>query len=117
MPTSRELFLSQCKRRFNARNPERMRLEHWEWMVRHGGGPYGVRQGLGREPNDPRCRGDDGCGLPDLDRCFSRFGMTRTVMSDGRIIKLLPGQSYQVADGAEPQRSRSEGGARVFIVD
>jgi hypothetical protein len=29
----------------------------------------------------------------------------------------MPGQSYQVADGAEPHRSRSEGGASLFIVD
>lgn len=86
MTTSRELFLAQCKRRFGTRNPERMRLEHWEWMVRQGGGPYGVRKGLGLEPNFRSCCGDEGCGLADPDWCFSRFGMTRTVMSDGRII-------------------------------
>jgi hypothetical protein len=86
MTTNRELFLSQCKRRFGASNPERMRLEHWEWMVRHAGGPYGVRQSLGLEPNYRSCGGDGGCGLADPDWCFSRFGMTRTVMNDGRII-------------------------------
>jgi hypothetical protein len=31
---------------------------------------------------------------------------------------LLPGQSYQVADGAEPHRSSTGAdGARLFIVD
>lgn len=86
MTTNRELFLAQCKRRFGTRNPERTRLDHWEWMVRHGGGPYGVRKELGLEPNYPRCCGDEECGLSDPDWCFSRFGMTRTGMSDGRII-------------------------------
>lgn len=86
MTTSRELFLTQCKRRFGTRNPERMLLEHWEWMVRHGDGPYGVRQRLGLEPNYPSCGIHEGCGLPDPDWCVSRFGMTRTDMSDGRII-------------------------------
>lgn len=86
MTTGRELFLAQCKRRFGTRNLEQMRLEHWEWMVRHGDVPCGVRQGLGLEANYTSCCGDDGCGSSDPDWCFSRFGMTRTVMNDGRII-------------------------------
>ena len=36
---------------------------------------------------------------------------------DGRSFTLTPGMSYQVADGAEPHRSRTEKGARLFIVD
>jgi hypothetical protein len=44
-------------------------------------------------------------------------GELETELSDGRIIRLVPGQSYQVADGAEPHRSRSAAGARLFIVD
>lgn len=44
-------------------------------------------------------------------------GELETELGDGRIMKLTPGQSYQVADGAEPHRSRSEGGAHLFIVD
>ncbi len=80
------LFLAQCKRRFGRRNPERIRLAHWEWMVRHGGGPYGVRADLGLESNFPRCSDDGSCSAPDPDWCFHRFGMSRTTMPDGRTI-------------------------------
>lgn len=38
-------------------------------------------------------------------------------LDDGRVVRLTAGQSFQVADGAEPHRSRSERGARLFIVD
>lgn len=44
-------------------------------------------------------------------------GELETELADGRVVKLSPGQSYQVADGAEAHRSRSECGARLFIVD
>jgi hypothetical protein len=44
-------------------------------------------------------------------------GEMDTVLADGRAFKLKPGTSYQVADGAEPHRSRSAGGAKLFIVD
>ncbi len=40
-----------------------------------------------------------------------------TELEDGRRITLKPGQSYQVADGAEPHRSQTRDGARLFIVD
>ena len=44
-------------------------------------------------------------------------GEMDTVLADGRAFKLKPGTSYQVADGAEPHRSRSAAGAKLFIVD
>lgn len=44
-------------------------------------------------------------------------GELRTELADGRVFMLTPGMSYQVADGAEPHRSSSERGARLFIVD
>lgn len=44
-------------------------------------------------------------------------GEMDTVLADGRAFKLKPGTSYQVADGAEPHRSHSAGGAKLFIVD
>jgi quercetin dioxygenase-like cupin family protein len=45
-------------------------------------------------------------------------GELETELADGRRFVLKPGQSYQVADGAEPHRSRTgAGGARLFIVD
>jgi quercetin dioxygenase-like cupin family protein len=40
-----------------------------------------------------------------------------TELEDGRTFRLGPGTSYQVADGAEPHRSRTDTGARLFIVD
>jgi len=40
-----------------------------------------------------------------------------TELEDGRTFTLKPGMSYQVADGAEPHRSHTAGGARLFIVD
>ena len=40
-----------------------------------------------------------------------------TELKDGRRFVLRQGMSYQVADGAEAHRSRSETGAKLFIVD
>ncbi len=44
-------------------------------------------------------------------------GDLTTELKDGRIFKLTPGTSYQVATDAEPHRSSSIGGAKLFIVD
>jgi len=44
-------------------------------------------------------------------------GELETELADGRTFVLKPGMSYQVADGAEPHRSRTAGGAKLFIVD
>lgn len=48
---------------------------------------------------------------------FCVEGELDTELADGRRFKLTPGMSYQVADGAEPHRSRTATGARLFIVD
>ena len=40
-----------------------------------------------------------------------------TELADGRVFTLSAGMSYQVADGAEAHRSRTLGGATLFIVD
>ena len=40
-----------------------------------------------------------------------------TELEDGRVFTLKPGMSYQVADSAEPHRSRAPMGAKLFIVD
>jgi hypothetical protein len=40
-----------------------------------------------------------------------------TELQDGSSHVLRAGQSYQVADGTAPHRSRTAGGARLFIVD
>ena len=44
-------------------------------------------------------------------------GELETELADGRVFRLTPGVSYQVADGAEPHRSSSRTGATLFIVD
>jgi len=44
-------------------------------------------------------------------------GELRTELKDGRKFVLKPGQSYQVADSAEPHRSHTKAGAKLFIVD
>jgi hypothetical protein len=44
-------------------------------------------------------------------------GQLDTQLKDGRRFTLKPGMSYQVADNAEPHRSATEVGAKLFIVD
>lgn len=48
---------------------------------------------------------------------FVLDGELMTELGDGRIIRLSAGCSYQVADDAQPHRSCTETGARLFIVD
>ena len=48
---------------------------------------------------------------------FCLEGELTTELEDGRIFVLKPGMSYQVADQAEPHRSSTKSGARLFIVD
>ena len=44
-------------------------------------------------------------------------GELHTELADGREFTLTQGTSYQVADNAEPHRSHTETGAKLFIVD
>jgi quercetin dioxygenase-like cupin family protein len=44
-------------------------------------------------------------------------GELQTELDNGSVHVLLPGMSYQVADGAEAHRSTSPSGAKLFIVD
>ncbi|QBB71190.1 hypothetical protein ELE36_12970 [Pseudolysobacter antarcticus] len=44
-------------------------------------------------------------------------GELHTELADGRKFTLKPGMSYQVADNAEPHRSYTAVGAKLFIVD
>ena len=44
-------------------------------------------------------------------------GELHTELSDGRRFTLTPGVSYQVADHAEPHRSSTDTGAKLFVVD
>ena len=58
---------------------------------------------------------DHWCSKGHILLCLA--GELHTELADGRRYVLTPGMSYQVADGAEPHRSFTEGGARLFIVD
>jgi hypothetical protein len=44
-------------------------------------------------------------------------GQLDTALADGRTFTLKPGMSYQVADQAEPHRSSTAVGAKLFVVD
>jgi hypothetical protein len=48
---------------------------------------------------------------------FCIEGELHTELADGRTFTLMPGMSYQVGDDAEPHRSRTALGAKLFIVD
>ena len=44
-------------------------------------------------------------------------GELDTELADGRHFILQPGMTYHVADGAEPHRSRTRTGAKLYCVD
>jgi quercetin dioxygenase-like cupin family protein len=48
---------------------------------------------------------------------FCVEGELETELKDGRKFVLKPGMSYQVADNAEPHRSFTAIGAKLFVVD
>lgn len=48
---------------------------------------------------------------------FCVEGELKTELEDGRVFTLKPGMSYAVADNAEPHRSSTEIGAKLFVVD
>jgi hypothetical protein len=48
---------------------------------------------------------------------FCVAGELETELADCRVYRLVSGMSYQVADEAEPHRSRTATGATLFIVD
>ncbi len=63
----------------------------------------------------PGYRADHWCSKGHFLLCLE--GELTTELEDGRQFVLRPGMSYQVADGAEPHRSWTEGGAKLFVVD
>jgi quercetin dioxygenase-like cupin family protein len=60
-------------------------------------------------------RADHWCSKGHILLCLE--GELNTELADGRRFVLKPGTSYQVADGAEPHRSSTALGAKLFIVD
>jgi quercetin dioxygenase-like cupin family protein len=63
----------------------------------------------------PGYRADHWCSKGHILLCLE--GELHTELEDGRRFTLTAGMSYQVADGAEPHRSSTQTGARLFIVD
>jgi hypothetical protein len=63
----------------------------------------------------PGYRADHWCSKGHILLCLE--GELVTELADGRTFTLRPGQSYQVADDAEPHRSSTTCGARLFVVD
>lgn len=63
----------------------------------------------------PGYQSDHWCSKGHILFCVA--GELETELQDGRIFRLGRGMSYQVADDAEPHRSRTSAGATLFIVD
>jgi quercetin dioxygenase-like cupin family protein len=63
----------------------------------------------------PGYRADHWCAKGHILLCLE--GELETELEDGRVFRLTPGVSYQVADGAERHRSSTAVGATLFIVD
>jgi len=63
----------------------------------------------------PGYEADHWCSKGHILLCLE--GELHVELQDGRTSTLTPGVSYQVADGAEPHRSHTVTGARLFIVD
>jgi hypothetical protein len=80
------------------------------WRTRHFGG---IRVRV--VDHSPGYLADHWCEKGHILFCLE--GELHTELADGRIFTLKPGMSYQVADKAEPHRSYTEIGAKLFIVD
>jgi len=63
----------------------------------------------------PGYRADHWCRKDHVPFCVD--GELHIELADGRRYTPTAGMSYQVADDAEPHRSSTEVGARLFIVD
>jgi hypothetical protein len=60
-------------------------------------------------------RADHWCDKGHILLCIA--GELETELKDGRMFRLRPGMSYQVADGSDAHRSSTTTGATLFIVD
>ena len=80
------------------------------WRTRQAGA---IR--VRRVEYSPDYEADHWCEKGHILLCLA--GELETELRDGRRVTLTPGMSYQVADGAEPHRSHTATGARLFVVD
>jgi quercetin dioxygenase-like cupin family protein len=83
---------------------------HAYWRTQHFGG-LRVRM----VEYTPGYLADHWCVKGHILLCLE--GELHTELEDGRTFMLTPGMSYQVADNAEPHRSSTAVGAKLFIVD
>ena len=72
-------------------------------------------QALLRSHQHPGYLADHWCEKGHVLLCLE--GELLTELADGRTFTLIPGTSYQVADGVEPHRSSTSVGAKLFVVD
>jgi quercetin dioxygenase-like cupin family protein len=84
------------------------------WRTRHFG-PDDDRIRVRLVEYSPGYVADHWCQKGHIILCLE--GELETTLADGRVFRLQPGMSYQVADGAEPHRSHTDAGAKLFIVD
>ena len=84
------------------------------WRTRHVG-PEGNQIRVRMVEYSPGYVADHWCQKGHILFCLD--GELHTDLADGRSFTLKPGMSYQVADGAEPHRSHTAKGARLFVVD
>ncbi len=87
---------------------------HALWRTRHFG-PAEDRVRVRMVEYSPGYLADHWCEKGHFLLCLE--GRLDTELADGRRVTLTPGMSYQVADGAEPHRSSTATGAKLFIVD
>lgn len=80
------------------------------WRTRHLGG---IRVRL--VEYTPGYLADHWCVKGHILFCLE--GELHTELQDGRTFTLTPGISYQVGDNAEPHRSSTVVGAKLFVVD
>ena len=88
------------------------------WRTRTFGGSAPAESGAIRVrmvEYTPGYVADHWCSKGHILLCIE--GELETELADGRKFVLKPGMSYQVANGAEPHRSRTTDGAKLFIVD
>ena len=84
------------------------------WRVQYFG-PEDNRIRVRMVEYSPGYVADHWCSKGHILLCLE--GELHTELADGRVSALKPGMSYQVADGAEPHRSYTTSGAKLFIVD
>lgn len=63
----------------------------------------------------PGYQADHWCEKGHILLCLE--GELSTELADGRVLRLTPGMTYEVADGVDAHRSSTPVGARLFIVD